>query len=158
MSGAFYPPPRTEPVPGGAYIAVAVVPIWRGELVAFDVTAAGAEGRWFPWAPLPRGTEPWEAAAALAEEWCGADPAELRLVDAMGGEGLGGSWQLTLVFRAELLAAPKGDPHRRPVLLPAQPAEAVGGFAAADLARWAGGDAGGGGLPPPATQRPPLLF
>ncbi|MCS7296317.1 MAG: hypothetical protein RMK15_04795 [Chloroflexota bacterium] len=156
MSGAFYPPPRREPVAGGAYVAVVVVPVWQGQLVAFDVTAPGAEGRWFPWAPLPWGTEPWEAAASLAEEWCGADLAELRLVDALGGEGLGGSWQLTLVFRAELLGPPRTSAQRQPVLLPAQPAAPVGGFAPADVARWAAGP--GPALSPPAAAEGPLLF
>lgn len=157
MSGAFYPPPRSEPVPGGLYLSVVVVPVWQGQLAVFDVVEPSARGRWLPWAPIPHARGPWEAAAEVADDWCG-EVADLRLVDALAGEGLGGSRQLSLVFRAELLAAPRGDAQRTPVLVEVPPAEPVAGFSPADLARWvaAGGPVNGG----PATPRggAPLVF
>lgn len=156
MSRAFYPPPREAPVPGGAYVAVVVLPVREGRLVAFDVDDPAARGRWFPWTPLPRETQPWEVAAALVEEWCGVDVADLRLVDALGLEGLGGSWQLTLVFRAELLGLPRGGARRRPVELPLHSLGPTAGFAPADLLRWA--SEGPRDAPSPPTSTSPRLF
>lgn len=157
MSSAFYPPPRSEPVPGGLYLAAVVVPVWQGRLVAFDVAEPSARGRWLPWAPIPHGHGPWEAAAEVADDWCG-EVADLRLVDALMGEGLGGSAQLSLVFRAEMLGAPRGDAQRTPVFVEVPPVAPVAGFSPADLARWVAGGSPGEGGPPSAKGETPLVF
>jgi hypothetical protein len=135
---------------GGAHLAVHLVPVFDGCLVAFDV-GPPAPGRWLPWDLLPYGGNPYETAAALGDEWCDGAVIDLRLCDALSLDGPDESWELALIFRAELDAMPAGDDARAPVALAAGPALAtVTRFAAADLERWLGSPA------PPTTGSPPV--
>jgi hypothetical protein len=123
---------------GGAHLAVHLVPVFDGRLVAFDV-GPPAPGRWLPWDLLPFGGNPYETAAALGDDWCDGAVIDLRLCDALSLAAPGESWELALIFRAELDAMPAGDDARRPVALAAGPGLAtVTRFAAADLERWLG--------------------
>lgn len=136
MAQAYFGKPAKTFVPGGAHVAVYLVPVFEGRLVVFDVQASAARGRWLPWDILAFGANPYEAAAELADSWCNGDVSDLALVDAMsfpfGVEG----WELALVFRAELTALPPGDDARTPVPFDAGEFDAIGNFDPVDLERW----------------------
>lgn len=133
---AFFGPPRPGFVTGGTHISVYLVPIYQGRLVVFDVQAREARGRWLPWDVLDFGANPYEAASTLADDWCGVALSDLSLVDVMSFPVEGGGWELTIVFRAELEAAPPGDDARTPFLFPAGECDAIGPFDPVDLRRW----------------------
>ena len=138
-----------------AALTVHVVPVFEGALVAFDVDAPEARGRWLPWTPLAHGGNPWETASAVMDEWCDGAVADLRLVDVIARrEEEGGEWGLAIVFRAELTAFPRGERGRPHSCAPPEHTR-VRGFAAVDLARWLAMRPDGGATPPGA---PPLVF
>jgi hypothetical protein len=136
MPQAYFGKPTKTFVPGGAHVAVYLVPVFQGRLVVFDVQASAARGRWLPWDVLEFGANPYEAAAALADAWCQGAVSDLALADAMsfpfGGEG----WELALVFRAELTARPQGDDARTTVVFDEGEFDAIGNFDPVDLERW----------------------
>ena len=134
---ATFGPPTSRPTAGGAHIAVHLVPVLEGAIVAFDVTAPEARGRWLPWDLLDYAGNPYETAAALADDWCGGDITDLRLVDALSFPEQAGSWELALIFRAELGAMPPADDARTPVALPADDPGPIWRFDPVDLTRWA---------------------
>jgi hypothetical protein len=151
---ARFGPPVAAFQRGGAHVAVHLVPVFDGRLVAFDV-GPPAPGRWLPWDLLPFAGNPYESAAALGDEWCDGAVIDLRLCDALSLAAPGESWELALIFRAELDAMPAGDDARAPVALGAGPALAsVTRFAAADLERWLAETSAA--LSPPAGTR--LVF
>ncbi len=134
-------------VPGGAHISVHVVPVFGGAIVAYDVAARAARGRWLPWDLLPYGGNPYETAAELGDTWCDGAVTELVLVDTLSFVAPGESWELALIFRAELSTAPTGDVDRHPILLVPGDLDSVARFEAVDLERWlAAGEA-------PAAER-----
>jgi hypothetical protein len=135
MDAAFFGKPRGEYTSGGAHLAVYLVPVFDGRLVAFDVHTAGARDRWLPWGILTFGGNPYEDASALADDWCQGAVADLRLVDVISGSAMG-SWELALVFRAELTAMPAADARRSPVPLPRPLDASIRQFQPADLERW----------------------
>lgn len=132
---AFFPAPKKGFQQGGAHIAVHLVPVYEGRLVAFEVTARGAEGRWLPWAVLDYQGNPYEHAAALVDDWCQGHVRDLRLVDVMSSEAEG-SWELAIVFRAELTAYPVPDGPRAPVGLQPPLGESLNRLPALELDRW----------------------
>lgn len=136
MKSCFFPPPAGEFQAGGAHLTIYLVPVFEGRLAAFDVAARVARGRWLPWNVLGFRQNPYEAAAALADDWCDGTVADLRLVDVLPGSEADGSWELAIVFRAELTAAPHGDADRKPVLLDAGETGTLGPFQPAELQRW----------------------
>ena len=140
MAQAYFGKPAKSFVPGGAHIAVYLVPVFDGRLVVFDVTAKAARGRWLPWDILDFSGNPYEAASALADQWCGGAVTDLALADAMsfpfGPEG----WELALVFRAELKTLPAGDDARTPFVFERGQFDAIGNFDPVDLERWVGAD------------------
>lgn len=161
MPDAYFGKPQPTFVPGGAHIAIYLVPVFRGQLVVFDVTASAARGRWLPWAILPFGGNPYEAAATLADLWCDGAVGDLALADVMSFGHGGGGWELAIVFRAELTAAPAGDSRRTPALLPVGQFDAIGNFDPVDLERWVGGAASPTPPQPQITaprEGPALLF
>ncbi len=133
---AFFGQPQKDFVPGGAHIAAYVVPVFDGRLVVFDVTAKQARGRWLPWDVLEFGGNPYEAAAALVDEWCGGAVESLELVDALSMPFGAGGWELALVYRAGLTAMPTGDADRQPYAYPEGNFDAIGAFDPVDLERW----------------------
>lgn len=149
MAGhAIFGPPADggDLVEGGAHITVNLVPVYRGRLVAFDITAPEARGRWLPWTILPFGGNPYETASDLAEAWCRGAVADLRLVDVMSFSVVRGSWEIAIVFRAELTEKPPSVRDRIPVTYEPGHLDAIGAFDPVDLERWlrAGpGDANG---------------
>lgn len=154
MAQAYFGKPGTTFVPGGLHIAVYLAPVFEGRLLVFDVQASAARGRWLPWDILGFGANPYEAAAELADLWCGGAISDLRLVDAMSfAYGVDG-WELALVFRAELTALPPGDDARRPFLFESGEFDAIGNFDPIDLARWVGQPPPGG----PDSTTHGLLF
>ena len=136
MAHAYFGKPASGFVPGGAHVAVYLVPVFEGKLVVFDVAAQAARGRWLPWDVLEFGGIPYEAAASLADQWCDGAISDLSLADAMsfpfGTEG----WELALVFRAELTALPTGDDARTPFAFELGQVDAIGNFDPVDLERW----------------------
>src|SRR5512139_876083 len=136
MPQAYFGKPAATFVPGGAHVAVYVVPVFEGRLLVFDVAASAARGRWLPWDILEFGGNPYEAAATLADEWCGGAVADLALADAMSFPFEGASWELALVFRAELTEMPGGDANRTPFLFEPGEFDAIGNFDPVDLERW----------------------
>ena len=142
MAGrAFFGPPRESFTGGGAHIAVYLVPVFDGRLVVFDVAAREAHGRWLPWDVLDYGANPYEAASTLADDWCATSMLDLTLVDLMsfaGELGQSGSWELAVIFRAELATQPAGDDARTPILLDTSQLDAIGSFDTVDLERWVG--------------------
>ena len=112
-ANALFGPPVRAFTPGGAHIAVHLVPVFAGAVVAFDVSARDARGRWLPWDLLPYGGNPYETAAALGDDWCDGAVLDLAIVDALSFPLAGESWELALVFRAGLAAAPGGDSQPR---------------------------------------------
>jgi hypothetical protein len=135
-SQAFFGPPQHGYVDGGAHITMYLVPVHQRRLVVFDVAAREAEGRWLPWDVLAFGGNPYEAAAELADRWCGGDITDLSLADVMSFELPPGSWELAIIFRAELASMPAGDGSRAPVLLEPGRYDAIGPFDPVDLRRW----------------------
>lgn len=156
---AFFGKPTAGLTAGGAHISVYLVPVFRGRLVVFDVAARQARGRWLPWDVMEFGANPYETAAALADDWCEGAVSALTLADVMSFPFEGGGWELAIVFRAELTALPAGDDARSPFVFAEGEADAIGLFDPADLVRWIGGSAGAPPADPPAAdERPRLLF
>ncbi len=133
---AFFGPPVAGPVPGGTQLSIYLVPVYEGRLVAFDVEAREARGRWLPWDVLESHENPYEAASELADIWCGVALTSLTLADVMSFSLPSGSWELATVFRAELSASPLGDPERRPFVYAPNQFDAIGSFDPVDLERW----------------------
>ncbi len=123
-------------MPGGAHVAVYVVPVFAGQLLVFDVDAPGVRGRWLPWTVLEYGANPYETAAALGDDWCEGAVSALEVVDVLSFPYELDGWELALVFRAELTTPPRGDAHRRPVLVAPGRLDAIGPFDPVDLLRW----------------------
>lgn len=140
---AFFGRPREGFSAGGAHLCVYLVPVFEGRLVAFDVRVRGAEGRWLPWDILSYGGNPYEDATELTEEWCQGAVDDLRLVDVMTRVAEG-SWELSLVFRANLGAMPAEDAARTPIAIEPGDVEAIQQFDAIDLLRWMEAPASGG--------------
>ena len=136
MPGAYFGRPADSFQPGGTHITVYLVPVLDGRLVTFDVSAAEARGRWLPWDVLEWGGNPYECAAALADDWCGGAVSDLRLVDLMSFSVEPNGWELAAVFRAELTGEPPADDVRRPFLFPPHEYDAIGNFDPVDLQRW----------------------
>lgn len=155
MADAYFGKPQPNFVPGGTHIAIYLVPVFEGQLVVFDVTAKAARGRWLPWAILPFGGNPYEAAATLADLWCEGAVTDLALADVMSFPFEPGGWELAVVFRAQLTAAPAGDGDRTPVILPRGEFDAIGNFDPVDLERWVGAATASPGATP---EGPRLLF
>lgn len=153
MPQAFFGKPAKTFVPGGAHVAVYLVPVFEGRLVVFDVQASAARGRWLPWDVLQFGANPYEAAAELADNWCDGAVSDLALADVMSFPFGADGWELALIFRAELVAIPRGDDARTPFVFDAGEFDAIGNFYPVDLERWVlrgpqapPQRAGGGGL------------
>ncbi|MCX7616987.1 hypothetical protein [Tepidiforma sp.] len=142
MTQAFFGKPQATFTPGGAHVAVYLVPVFEGRLTVFEVEAPGLRGRWLPWTVMGYGENPYETAAALADDWCDGAVAALEIADALSFPFDADGWELALVYRAELTALPAGDAHRRPVQYPPGEADAIGPFDPVDLVRWV--EAGGG--------------
>ena len=136
---AIFGPPAAQPVEGGTFLSVHVVPVHEGRLVAFDVTTPEAEGRWLPWAILDHGGNPYETASALIDDWCrGSTMTDLRLVDVISRPTPGSAWELAIVFRAELTGTPGGDERRHPHACDIGDYEGLCGFGAVEIERWLG--------------------
>lgn len=133
---AFFGPPQDGFVRGGAHITVYLVPVLNGGLVVFDVEARQARGRWLPWDILEFGQNPYEAASALADQWCNVPLRDLSLADVMSLPVEGGGWELAIVFRGELVGMPPGDIHRKPVRFEPGQFDAIGPFDPVDIERW----------------------
>jgi hypothetical protein len=154
MPDAYFGKPQSNFVPGGAHVAVYIVPVFEGRMVVFDVTANAAKGRWLPWNVLPFGGNPYETAATLADDWCDGAVSALDLVDVMSLPFDNAGWELAIVFRAELTTLPSGDEHRTPYVFPDGRFDAIGNFDPVDLERWVVRT----GTGPSAPSAPGLLF
>lgn len=155
MAKAIFARPERAPVRGGAYVSAYLVPVFEGRLVAFDVTAPEARGRWLPWTVLDFGQNPYEAASGLVDQWCQGAVTDLTLVDVLSLPAEGGGWELAIVFRAELAAPPKGADDRHPFLFERGRFDAIAAFDPVDLERWvAAGPPPPGATAPPAPSRP----
>lgn len=152
---AYFGRPAESFVPGGAHVAVYLVPVLAGQLVVFDVQAPKVRGRWLPWTVMEYGANPYETAAALADDWCEGLVTRLELVDALSFPFDADGWELALVYRAELSGLPPGDAHRAPRVVVPRAADAMGPFDPVDLERWVLGDEPGR---PPAAGADPLVF
>lgn len=141
-------------MPGGAHVAIYLVPVFQGRLVVFDVAASAARGRWLPWDILEFGGNPYETAATLADDWCEGAVTDLALADAMSFPVGGGGWELALIFRAELNARPAGDDARTTVVFEPGQFDAIGNFDPVDLERWVSG----GSQAETSAPKPNLLF
>ena len=157
MAQAYFGKPANTFVPGGAHVAVYLVPVFEGRLLVFDVAASAARGRWLPWDVLGFGANPYEAAADLADLWCGGAVTELAVDDAMSFPYGAGGWELSIVFRTELTTLPVGDDSRRPFLFEAGAFDAIGNFDPLDLERWVNRKAEGPSAVSPSNG-PGLLF
>lgn len=164
MSRAFFGPPRDGFVGGGAHVTIYLIPVLERRLVVFDVSAEQARGRWLPWAVMDFGQNPYEAASALADDWCQGAVSDLTLADVMSFPVQGGGWELAIIFRAELTAEPESDADRRPWRFPEGHYDAIGSFDLADLERWVTMQPASRDEEPqraeasPAAGQPPMLF
>ncbi len=154
MGQAYFGKPATTFVPGGAHVAIYLVPVYEGRLVVFDVAASAARGRWLPWDILAFGGNPYEAAAELADNWCEGAISDLALADVLSFPFGAGGWELAIVFRGDLTALPRGDDARTPVVFDEGEFDAIGNFDPVDLERWVRQ----GGPPPEARPAGGLLF
>ena len=152
---AFFAPPAAALVRGGAHVTVYLVPVFEERLVVFDVSVSEARGRWLPWDVLEFGGNPYECASALADDWCGGAVSDLALADVMSFEVEGGGWELAIVFRSELTAAPPGDEARTPFVFAEGSFDAIGNFDPVDLERWVTRGAVAGKAP---TRPAPFVF
>lgn len=159
MQSAYFGKPSATFQPGGTHITVYLIPVFDGRLTVFDVAAREARGRWLPWDVLDWRANPYEAASALADQWCDVALKDLALADVLSLPYEGGGWELAIVFRAELAEAARGDADRRPHLFPAGEFDAIGAFDPVDLERWVRRGSLRPPSPPPSTgDRPTLLF
>lgn len=148
---AFFGRPEKSFVPGGTFITVYLVPVFEGRLVAFDVPARQARGRWLPWDVLPWGGNPYVTASELGDDWCDGTVDDLVLVDVLSFEVPGEGWELAIVFRATVRTLPAGTDARRPFAFEPGRFDAIGNFEPVDLERWVLW-----GPPPKAGQAPGL--
>lgn len=155
---AFFGKPTGGLTAGGAHISVYLVPVYQGRLVVFDVAARQARGRWLPWDVMEFGANPYETAAALADDWCGGAVSSLTLADVMSFPFDGGGWELAIIFRAGLTALPPGDDVRSPFLFPEGEVDAIGLFDPVDITRWIGGTGGEPSAGNPGEGLPRLVF
>lgn len=153
---AYFGQPAETFVRDGAHIAIYLVPVFERGLVVFDVTAKAARGRWLPWDILEFGGNPYETAAALADEWCGGEISDLALVDAMSFPFEGSGWELAIIYRAELTRMPEVDEVRRPFRFDPGEYDAIATFDPVDLERWV--ERGSGGAVPGAPSPGGLVF
>jgi len=133
---AIFGKPVSGTSPGGACIAVYLVPVHGRRLVVFDVAAREARGRWLPWDVMDFGANPYETAAALADDWCAGAVSSLTLADVLSFPLEGGGWELAIVFRTELIATPPADDARSPFTFAEGEFDAIGRFDPVDLERW----------------------
>ncbi len=133
---AYFGPPRDGPVKQGTTVTVHLVPVHEGRLVAFDVRAREAQGRWLPWCVLEYAGNPYVTASELAEDWCEGAISDLRLADVMSFSPPGGGWELAIVFRVELTALPRQRDDRAPAVFEPGRFDAIGPFDPVDLQRW----------------------
>lgn len=162
MKSAFFGRPFDAVVAGGTHITVYMVPVFEGRLAVFHVAAPEARGRWLPWDVLEWGANPYVTASALADQWCDVPLIDLALVDVMSFPINTGGWELAIIFRAQLSAAPKGDSVRTPYVFPEGTFDSIGNFQPVDLQRWVTG-VGSKPLSPakpadPKPAGPQLLF
>jgi hypothetical protein len=153
---SFFGLPAASLVSGGTHITVYLVPVFAGRLVVFDVSVSEARGRWLPWDVLEFGGNPYEAASALADDWCGGAVSDLALVDVMSFEVEGGGWELAIIFRAELTESPAGDDARTPFVFARGSFDAIGSFDPVDLERWV--TRGLEGVAPGEERPAPVVF
>lgn len=146
---AYFGQPADTFVRGGAHVAVYLVPVFENGLVVFDVSARAARGRWLPWDILEFGGNPYEAAAALADDWCGGALSDLSLVDVMSFPFEGDGWELAIIYRAELTELPAADDVRRSFRFEPGEYDAIGNFDPVDLQRWVERDRGESSPPTP---------
>jgi hypothetical protein len=154
---AFFGPAIDDDRPGGTHIGVYVVPVIEGDLVAFDIDDDPAiSGRWLPWTILPWRGNPYETASTLADMWCDVEVRRLQIVDVLSFV-LNDVWELAIVFRAELGAAPRAIAGREVVRIAPDTIDRIQAFEPAELRRWVEqapeGAAGG-----PARQGDGLVF
>ncbi len=135
-SYAYFGRPERDIVRGGTHVTVYVVPVFEGRLVAFDVTAPQARGRWLPFTVLGFRQNPYEAAAGVADRWCGGMVTDLGIVDVMSFEVDGGGWELAIIFRAELSQLPEPEADRSPYVFEPGAFDAIARFDPVDLERW----------------------
>ncbi len=138
MARAYFGKPVRGPDANGLSVCVYVVPVFRGDLVVFDVTLAQARGRWLPWDVIDYGANPYEAASTLVDGWCDGALSDLSLVDVLSLDAPGGGWELAIIFRAELTSLPAGDARRSPAAVPVGSLDAISSFDPVDLERWVG--------------------
>lgn len=139
MSSAYFGPAAPSFVPGGAHVAVYLLPVYNGQLAVFDVEARQARGRWLPWDILPWRGNPYELASELADLWCQAPLTDLTLADVMSFPSPEDEWEIAIVFRAELAEPAHGDDVRTPYFFPHGQFDAIGPFDPIDLERWVTG-------------------
>lgn len=155
---AFFGPPVAGAVNGGTLVTVYLVPVFEAALVAFDVRAEEARGRWLPWKVLDFGGNPYIAASELLDDWCDGAVEDLSLADVMSLETAGGGWELAIVFRAELTARPAPQGGRVPCSFQPGRIDAIGAFDPVDLERWIAARPPGAGAAPGLSREPGLLF
>lgn len=153
---AFFGPPRDGVAPGGLHVSIYLVPVFEGGLVVFEVEAREARGRWLPWDVLEFLQNPYEAAAALGDEWCNVPLHDLSLADVMSFPVEGGGWELAIVFRAELAEMPPGDSARTPLRFEPGRYDAIARFDPVDIERWVSRPPAGSATQPSAS--PGLVF
>ena len=133
---AIFGKPTKSVSAGGTFLTVHLIPVCERKLIAFDVTAPEAKGRWFPWTVLTFGTEPYEAAANLVDDWCDGSVKRLELCDVLTFKSYENAWQISLVFRSELTGIPQGDAKRKPLIFEKELPAVIDKFKAADIQRW----------------------
>ncbi len=136
MTRAYFGAPRNAPSAGGMQVTVYVVPAYQSDLVVFEVHVKQARGRWLPWDVIDFGSNPYEAASELVDDWCDGAVSDLSLVDVLSLEAFGEGWELAIIFRAELTAMPSGDATRNAIRVSAGSLDAIGAFDPVDLERW----------------------
>lgn len=117
-------------------VTVHLVPVHEGRLLAFDVRAGEAQGRWLPWCVIEFAGNPYVTASELADDWCEGAISDLALADVMSFTTPGGAWELAIVFRAELTALPRPRKDRVPAVFERGRFDSIGPFDPVDLQRW----------------------
>ena len=119
---ATFGPPTSRPLPGGFLLAIDIVPIFEGRLVAFrwpGLTRAGLDEVpiWLPWDYLEFGEPPARAVPRILSQWTGREDLgqHVNMVDIYSQVQPDKTWHFSLIFTVTIREIPAAVGHVKAV-------------------------------------------